>query len=118
MAYRWFCQLGLEDKVPDLSTFSKNRHVRFRQRETSRHVFETVLRRCMTERLVGGQGFHQRLYNILHISRSADPDGRVKLLHLSRVRRVDIDRFPSIAYWALDTVVRLFGSSIDTKMTG
>jgi transposase len=29
LAYRWFCQLGLEDKVPDHSTFSKNRHGRF-----------------------------------------------------------------------------------------
>lgn len=57
LAYRWFCQLGLEDKVPDHSTFSKNRHGRFRQSETFRHVFETVLRRCMAEGLVGGEGF-------------------------------------------------------------
>lgn len=34
LAYRWFCQLGLEDNVPDHSTFSKNRHGRFRQSET------------------------------------------------------------------------------------
>lgn len=57
LAYRWFCQLGLEDKIPDHSTFSKNRHGRFRQSETFRHVFETVLRRCMSEGLVGGEGF-------------------------------------------------------------
>lgn len=57
LAYRWFCQLGLEDKVPDHSTFSKNRHGRFRESETFRHVFETVLRRCMSEGLVGGEGF-------------------------------------------------------------
>ena len=57
LAYRWFCQLGLEDKVPDHSTFSKNRHGRFRQSETFRHVFETVLRRCMSEGLGGGEGF-------------------------------------------------------------
>ena len=57
LAYRWFCQLGLEEKVPDHSTFSKNRHGRFRQSETLRHVFETVLRRCMSEGLVGGEGF-------------------------------------------------------------
>lgn len=30
LAYRWFCRLGLEDAVPDHSTFSKNRHGRFR----------------------------------------------------------------------------------------
>ena len=29
LAYRWFCRLGLEDDVPDHSTFSKNRHGRF-----------------------------------------------------------------------------------------
>lgn len=55
LAYRWFCQLGLEDKVPDHSTFSKNRHGRFRESETFRHVFETVLRRYMNEGLVGGE---------------------------------------------------------------
>jgi len=31
LAYRWFCHLGLEDNVPDHSTFSKNRHGRFNQ---------------------------------------------------------------------------------------
>jgi transposase len=57
LAYRWFCRLGLEDAVPDHSSFSKNRHGRFRESETFRHVFEVVLRRCMTEGLVGGEGF-------------------------------------------------------------
>ncbi len=32
LAYRWFCGLGLEDKVPHHSTFSVNRHGRFRDR--------------------------------------------------------------------------------------
>jgi transposase len=31
LAYRWFCRLGLEGTVPDHSTFSKNRHGRFRR---------------------------------------------------------------------------------------
>ena len=57
LAYRWFCRLGLEDTVPDHSTFSKNRHGRFRDGEVFRHLFETVLRRCMSEGLVGGEGF-------------------------------------------------------------
>lgn len=57
LAYRWFCRLGLEDKIPDHSTFSKNRHGRFRESDTFRHVFESVLRRCMTEGLVEGEGF-------------------------------------------------------------
>src|SRR5450631_406681 len=57
LAYRWFCRLGLEDVVPEHSTFSKNRHGRFRESDTLRHVFETVLQRCMSEGLVGGEGF-------------------------------------------------------------
>src|SRR5271165_1846185 len=57
LAYRWFCRLGLEDAVPDHSTFSKNRHGRFRESEAFRHLFESVVERCMKEGLVGGEGF-------------------------------------------------------------
>ena len=57
LAYRWFCRLGLNGCVPDHSTFSKNRHGRFRQSDLLRRVFETVLRRCIREGLVGGEGF-------------------------------------------------------------
>ena len=57
LAYRWFCRLDLEAAVPDHSTFSKNRHGRFRQSDVFRHLFESVLRRCMSEGLVGGEGF-------------------------------------------------------------
>ena len=57
LAYRWFCRLGLDGHVPDHSTFSKNRHGRFRESDLLRHVFETVLRRCIREGLVGGEAF-------------------------------------------------------------
>lgn len=57
LAYRWFCRLGLEDVIPDHSTFSKNRHGRFRDNDTLRFVFEKVLARCLSEGLVGGEGF-------------------------------------------------------------
>ena len=57
LAYRWFCRLGLEDAVPDHSTFSKNRHGRFRESDAFRHLFESVVDRCMQEGLVGGEGF-------------------------------------------------------------
>jgi len=57
LAYRWFCRLGLDGDVPDHSTFSKNRHGRFRDSDLLRKVFETVVRRCMDEGLVGGEGF-------------------------------------------------------------
>jgi transposase len=57
LAYRWFCRLGLDGCVPDHSTFSKNRHGRFRESNLLRRVFETVLKRCIREGLVGGEGF-------------------------------------------------------------
>jgi hypothetical protein len=43
--------------VPDHSTFSKNRHGRFRDSDLLRKLFEATFRRCMTEGIVGGQGF-------------------------------------------------------------
>ena len=57
LAYRWFCQLGLDGAVPDHSTFSKNRHGRFRESDLLRKVFETTVQRCIVEGLVGGEGF-------------------------------------------------------------
>ena len=57
LGYRWFCRLGLEDEVPDHSTFSVNRHGRFRESDVFRHVFESVVRHCMVAGLVGGEGF-------------------------------------------------------------
>jgi hypothetical protein len=51
------CRLGLDGQVPDHSTFSKNRHGRFRQSDLLRRVFETVLQRCIREGLVGGEAF-------------------------------------------------------------
>ena len=55
LAYRWFCRLDLSDRVPDHSTFSKNRHGRFRDSELLRHLFETTVARCISEGLVSGQ---------------------------------------------------------------
>ena len=55
LAYRWFCRLDLTDRVPDHSTFSKNRHGRFRESGLLRHVFETTVARCIAEGLVSGQ---------------------------------------------------------------
>ena len=57
LAYRWFCRLGLDGDVPDHSTFSKNRHGRFRDSDLLRELFETTVRRCIAEGLVGGEGF-------------------------------------------------------------
>ena len=57
LAYRWFCRLDLTDPIPDHSTFSKNRHGRFRESDLLRRLFETVVARCIAEGLVGGERF-------------------------------------------------------------
>lgn len=57
LAYRWFCRLDLEGRVPDHSTFSVNRHGRFRDSDIFRHLFETVVKACMRVGLVKGEGF-------------------------------------------------------------
>ena len=57
LTYRWFCRLGLDSEVPDHSTFSKNRHGRFRESDLLRKLFETVVARCMKEGIVGGEAF-------------------------------------------------------------
>jgi len=57
LAHRWFCRLDLEDRVPDHSTFSVNRHGRFRDGDIFRQLFEAVVRACMEAGLVKGEGF-------------------------------------------------------------
>jgi transposase len=57
LAYRWFCRLDLDDKVPHHSTFSENRLHRFRESDVFRHVFERVVAGCMAAGLVKGEGF-------------------------------------------------------------
>jgi len=57
LAYRLFCRLDLDDPVPDHSTFSKNRHGRFRESDLLRHLFETTVARCIADGLVSGQRF-------------------------------------------------------------
>lgn len=55
LAYRWFCRLDLADRVPDRSTFSKNRHGRFRTCDLHRLLFEQVVARCAAAGLVAGR---------------------------------------------------------------
>src|ERR1044072_8546811 len=57
LAYRWFCKLDLDDKVPHHSTFSENRLGRFRERDLLRHIFERVVWAAMAMGLVKGEGF-------------------------------------------------------------
>jgi transposase len=74
LAYRWYCKLGLAGEVPDQSTFSKNRHGRFRESGIFRNIFEEVVRRCMEAGLVGGE--------------SMSVDGSLVMADANRDRRV------------------------------
>jgi transposase len=56
-AYRWFCGLSIEDKVPDHSAFSRARNERFSDSAIFRSVFERVVVTCIAAGLVGGEGF-------------------------------------------------------------
>jgi transposase len=55
LAYRWFTRLGFDQEIPDHSTFSKNRHGRFRQSDVFRKVFEEIVRRCLEAGFVKGR---------------------------------------------------------------
>ena len=57
LAYRWFCGLGIEDKIPDHSAFSRARNERFRDSDIFRRVFERIVSACIAAGLVGGEGF-------------------------------------------------------------
>jgi len=57
LAYRWFCGLSIEDKIPDHSAFSRARHERFAESEVFRQIFERVVDACIAAGLVGGEGF-------------------------------------------------------------
>ena len=57
LAYRWFCELGMEDAIPDHSAFSRARNERFRESDIFRRVFERVVSTCIEAGLVGGEGF-------------------------------------------------------------
>jgi transposase len=57
LAYRWFCDLGIENKIPDHSVFSRARNERFRDHDIFRRMFERVVGACIAAGLVGGEGF-------------------------------------------------------------
>ena len=55
LAYRWFTGLGFDQSIPDHSTFSKNRHGRFRESSLFREFFEQIVQRCIDAGLVERQ---------------------------------------------------------------
>jgi transposase len=55
LAYRWFCGLRLEDRVPEHSTFTKNRYGRFGESGLFRALFEEIVRQAVAHGLVKGK---------------------------------------------------------------
>lgn len=83
LGYRWFVGLGLEQEVPDHSTFSKNRHGRFQQSGVFQEVFEEIVRRCLAVGLVEG--------------RSLSVDGSLVEANASRQKRIPRERLAEVA---------------------
>jgi transposase len=87
LAYRWFTRLGFEQEVPDHSTFSKNRHGRFRQSGVFRKVFEEIVRRCLEAGLVEG---HNLAVDGTLVGANASNQSRVpreKLVEVAQISR-------------------------------
>ena len=74
LAYRWFTRLDLDQEIPDHSTFSKNRHGRFRQSGIFREIFEEIVRRCLEAGLVEGKNL---AVDGTMIEANASPQSRV-----------------------------------------
>jgi len=55
IGYRWFVGLNLEDKVPDHSTFSKNRHERFSESGVFQKIFDEIVNQCISRGLLTGK---------------------------------------------------------------
>jgi len=112
LAYRWFCRLDLTDRIPDHSSFSKNRHGRFRESDLLRHVFETTVARCMAEGLVGGQGFAvdaSLISAYVQKQNSSNPEDWA-------TRLADVDDAPRAVQEYLDTLDdEAFGAATTTK---
>lgn len=85
LAYRWFTRLDFDREIPDHSTFSKNRHGRFRQSGVFREVFEEIVRRCLAAGLVEGQ--HLTVDGTL-VAANASPRSRVSREQLGEVAQV------------------------------
>ena len=119
LAYRWFCRLGLDGDVPDHSTFSKNRHGRFRDSDLLRELFEATVARCMAEGLVGGEGFAADASLIkadANRQRSADSAEPVDWEALARTRRSVreyLDTLDDAAWGAASEVKPKFVSKSD-----
>jgi IS5 family transposase len=96
LAYRWFCKLGIEDKIPDHSIFCRARRERFRESDALRRVFEGVVAMSIAAGLVGGEAFS---IDASLIKADVDKKKRIRAtsrLHGRRQRRHPM-RFASIS---------------------
>lgn len=84
LAYRWFTRLDFEQEIPDHSTFSKNRHGRFRESGVFREVFEEIVRRCVRAGLVEGK--HLAVDGTM-IQANASPQSRVRPKEIVQIAR-------------------------------
>jgi transposase len=98
LAYRWFCKLGLESKVPDHSTFSTNRHGRFRESDIFRHLFEDVVELAINNDLVSADGF---AVDASLIRADANFD---HCITKEELKDVDPDELPEIVQTFLETL--------------
>jgi transposase len=85
LAYRWFTRLGFEQGIPDHSTFSKNRHGRFRDSGIFLEVFEEVVQRCLEAGLVEGKRLS---VDGTAVTANASPQSRVPREELAEVAKL------------------------------
>lgn len=112
LAHRWFCRLDLNDRVPDHSTFSKNRHGRFRESELLRHLFETTVTRCIEEGLVSGQ---RLAVDASLIEADANKQYSASMAEWD-TDRIDVDAAPRAVREYLDTLDEAaFGAATPVK---
>ena len=119
LAYRWFCGLSIEDKIPDHSAFSRARQERFRDSDMFRRVFERVVEACIAAGLVGGEGFavdasliaadanKQRSIPGAEWNKARDPQGA------SRAMREYLTTLDDVAFGAASEVTPKFVSPSD-----
>jgi len=55
IGYRWFCGLRMDEKVPNHSTFSKNRHGRFKESGIFQDIFDEIVKQCIESGIVSGE---------------------------------------------------------------
>jgi len=83
LAYRWFTGLGFDQSIPHHSTFSKNRHGRFRDAGLFRGIFEEIVQQCIDAGLVEGE--------------RVSVDGSFIAANASRASRVKASELPEAA---------------------